>query len=308
MKKNILISVCALLLILGVFLLIRQPETPHTAHLKVVTTLFPLYDMAKNIGGADADVTLLLPPGMEAHSFEPKPSDMLKIAGADIFIYTGKFMEPWAHDITQTLSGTRPIVVDASRGTHMIAGTVHDPDEPAGTMDPHIWLDFDNAKIMAQNIADAFIAADDTNAGAFRQAAGRYTDALAALDTGFRTTLATCKTKEIVYGGHSAFGYLANRYGLHFVAAQGVAPDAEPTARGLAGLIDQIREHHIQYIFFEELSSPKVAETIAEETKVTLLPLNAAHNLSKDQWDRGVSFFDILNTDLENLKKGLACS
>ena len=127
------------------------------------------------------------------------------------------------------------------------------------------------------------------------------------MDTLYRTTLAACKDKEIVYGGHYAFGYMAKRYGLKYLAAQGVSPDAEPTANDLVKLVEQIEKDKIRYVFYEELTSPKIAETIAGETKAKLLLLNAAHNLSRDQFEQGLSFFDILKKDLENMRVGLEC-
>jgi len=275
--------------------------------IKVVTTLFPLYDMAKNIGADKGEVFLLLPPGVEAHSFEPKPSDIVKINEADIFVYTGKFMEPWAEGIIKSTVNKNLIVVDASRGTKMIPGVFHDADEPAGSLDPHIWLDFDNAETMVRNIAQAFQSKDSVNESFYEQKADDYANKLSELDSAYKTTLAACKGKEIVYAGHYAFGYLANRYGLKYLAAQGVSPDAEPTAKDLVNLVMLIKKDNAEYVFYEELTSPKIAETIAGETKAKLLLLNAAHNLAKDEIEKGVSFFDILKRDLDNLKVGLKC-
>ena len=280
-------------------------EGPHK--IKVVTTLFPLYDMAKNIGADKAEVSLLLPPGVEAHSFEPKPSDIVKINEADIFVYTGKFMEPWAEGIVKSTVNRNLIVVDASKGTKMIPGVFHDADEPAGSLDPHIWLDFDNAKTMVKNIAQAFQSKDSANKGFYDQKADEYGNKLSELDSAYKTTLVACKSKEIIYAGHYAFGYLAKRYGLKYLAAQGVSPDAEPTAKDLVNMVKQINKDKVEYLFYEELTSPKIAETVAGETKAKLLLLNAAHNLAKDEIEKGVSFFDILNRDLDNLKVGLEC-
>ena len=277
------------------------------AKLKVVTTLFPLYDQAKNIGGAQADVYQLLPPGVEAHSFEPKPSDIVRINEADIFIYTGKFMEPWVEDILHSVSNPNLIVVDASQGTKMIPGVFHDADEPAGSLDPHIWLDFDNAKIMASNINQAFIKKDSPNQTVYQLATDAYVNQLTQLDEKYRTALANCQSKKIIYGGHYAFGYLANRYGLEYFAAQGIAPDAEPTAADLIALVKQLKTEKIKYIFYEELSSPKIAQTIASESSAQMLLLNAAHNLSKEQFDSAWSFLEILENNLANLKIGLGC-
>ncbi len=275
--------------------------------IRVVTTLFPLYDMARHIGGDRADVTLLLPPGVEPHSFEPRPGDIFKINEADIFVYTGKFMEPWAEGIIQGAANKNLIVVDAGRGTKMIAGILHDSDEPAGSPDPHIWLDFDNAKVMTGNIARAFETMDSADRDFYRRNAGDYDRRLTDLDSAYRTALSACGRKEIIYAGHYAFGYLANRYGLKYLAAQGVSPDAEPTASDLVRLVNQIRKDRVRYVFYEELTTPKIAETLAAETGAEMLQLNAAHNLTRDQFEKGLSFFDILGRDLDNLKIGLGC-
>lgn len=312
-KNKILVGigvVIVCMIIILVTLSIRQ-STSGPAYgpqrIKVITTLFPLYDMAKNIGGDRAEVSLLLPPGVEAHSFEPKPSDIVKINEADIFIYTGKFMEPWAEDVIKGAVNKNLYVVDASVGTKMIPAVFHNADESVGALDPHIWLDFDNAKIMVKNIEQSFEIKDNANANFYEQKADAYSNKLSELDSKYKTALAACKDKEIVYGGHYAFGYMANRYGLKYLAAQGVSPDSEPTANDLANLIDQIKKDKIKYVFYEELTSPKIAETIADETNAKLLLLNAAHNISKDQFEQGVSFFDILNANLNNLKIGLEC-
>jgi zinc transport system substrate-binding protein len=283
----------------------NQPTVPPQHQLKIVTTQFPLYDMAKHIGADKAQVLMLLPPGVEAHTFEPKPSDILKINEADIFVYTGKFMEPWAEDIVKSVNNKKLIVVDASLGTKMLPAVFHDTDEPTGALDPHIWLDFDNPKIMVKNILTAMETQDPSNKSLYEQQAAKYDNQLTALDSSYRTTLARCKRKEIIYGGHYALGYLAHRYGLKYIAAQGISPDSEPTAKDIAKLIDQIKKDQIQYIFYEELTSPKIAEALARETQAKLLPLSPGHNVSKTQFEQGITFFDILTTDLANLKIGL---
>jgi zinc transport system substrate-binding protein len=278
-----------------------------TNKIKVVTTLFPLYDMAKNIGGNNAEVTLLLPPGVEAHSFEPKPSDIVKINEADIFIYTGKSMEPWAEDIKKSLTNKNLFIVDSSQGTKMIPVSAPGATTPIGPLDPHIWLDFSNAKIMVQNITQAFMAKDNIRSSFYQQNADNYSARLSQLDSEYRTPLATCQNKQIIYSGHYAFGYVASRYGLSYSSAQGPSPDSEPTASDLEKLVDQIRQNNIQYIFYEELASSKIAQTITHETNAKMLLLNAAHNVTKDQLQQNVSFFDIMENDLNNLKVGLQC-
>jgi zinc transport system substrate-binding protein len=308
--KNKLLAVAGVIVALAAthFLKTADILADRAQHkINVITTLFPLYDMAKNIGGDETDVSLLLPAGAEAHSFEPKPSDIIKINEADVFVYTGKFMEPWAEDIIKSVTNKNLLIVDTSRGTKMIREVFHGEDEPVGSPDPHIWLDFDNAKTMVRNISHAMEAKDIANKDFYERKADDYINKLTELDNAYKTALASCKDREIVYGGHYAFGYLANRYGLKYLAAQGVSPDAEPTARDLANLVEQIKKNKIKYIFYEELTSPKIAETIASETNVRMLLLNAAHNVSKDQLEQDISFFEILKADLDNLKIGLEC-
>lgn len=270
------------------------PAGPH--RLKVITTLFPLYDMARYVGGERADVSLLLPPGVESHSFEPRPSDVINISRADVFVFTGRYMEPWAADLTGNINSRTLLVVDASRGIRLIG---------EGAPDPHIWLDFGNAAGMVDTIAAAFVSRDPSDKDYFLKRAAEYNAKLAALDKEYRDALAACRGREIVYGGHYAFGYLARRYGLKYVAAQGLSPDAEPTAADLARLVEQVRQGHIKYVFYEELTSPKIAETIASETGAKLLLLNAAHNVTRDQLKNNTTFFDIMESDLKNLKVGL---
>lgn len=313
-KSRILIYIIFIVLIfigLLVFFLLKSQTgndkntVSENKKLQVVTTLFPLYDFAKNIGQDKVQVTLLLPPGVEAHSFEPKPSDVLLINKADIFIYTGKFMEPWAEDIIKSITNKNLVVVNASNGINLISAVFNNPDEPAGSIDPHIWLDFDNDKMIVNSIAAAFVKKDPENKSFYEKNAKEYNLQLTDLDKDYKSALSLCKSKEIIYAGHYAFGYLAKRYGLKYLAAQGVSPDAEPTANDLINLVNQIKKDNIKYIFYEELASPKIAETLSKETGAKLILLNAAHNVSKEQLEKGITFISIMKSNLENLKIGL---
>lgn len=313
MKNGTLFIVCALIVVSAALAVStvsrRRAAVPAggARGLKVVATIFPLYDMARAIGGGHADVALLLPPGVEAHSFEPRPGDIAAISEADIFIYTGKFMEPWAEDLVGGVLNKGLLTVNAGSGVELAGGSGGNSGKTAPSPDPHIWLDFDYAKKMAANISAAFSAKDPGHGEAYSRAASDYEKELSALDTAYKTGLSACRTREIIYGGHYAFGYLARRYGLKYLSAQGLSPDSEPTAGELAALIERIKKEGIRFVFYEELISPKIAETLAAETGARTLPLNAAHNVGRDQIARGVSFFDILRGDLDSLKTGLEC-
>lgn len=298
-------------LILGVMIFVlataNKQDNIKNNKLQVVTTLFPLYDFAKIVGQDKVEVSLLLPPGVEAHSFEPKPSDIVKINDSDLFVYTGKFMEPWADDIIKGVTNKNVVFVNTSDGISLMKLTEGMPDEAHG-FDPHIWLDFDNNKIMVDSIAKALAAKDPANADFYQSNAAAYKNILAQLDNQYKTTLSKCESREIVYGGHYAFGYLAKRYNLQYLAAQGLAPDSEPTASDLAKLVEQVKKNNIKYVFYEEMTSPKIAETISNETNAKMLLLNAAHNVTREDVENNVSFAKIMEENLTNLKTGLSCS
>lgn len=299
-KSKIIIVLFGLVLITIILVLNSQSMIYRDSEkIKVATTLFPYYNFAKIIGGEKAKVSLLLPPGVEAHSFEPKPSDILNINNSDIFIYTGDFMEVWAEDILTGIDNKNINIVFAADGIELL---VKDR-----TIDPHIWLDFDNSKKIADNILKAFLDKDSENSDFYIKNADELKINLSSLDNEFKTDLLNCHKNTLVYGGHYAFGYLVEKYNLNYFAAQGLAPDSEPTAKDLFDLINQIKNNSIKYIFYEELSSPKIAETISSETGAELLFLNPAHNVGEEDVASDVSFIDIMRRNLENIKIGLEC-
>ncbi|MBJ6752556.1 metal ABC transporter substrate-binding protein [Geomonas anaerohicana] len=279
--------------------------------IQVVTTLFPLYDFARTIGGNRATVTLLLPPGVEPHSFEPRPEDVVRVNRADLFIYTNAAMEPWAANIISGLDRGKVEVVEGGKGIPLMQGPVsdqhrceHDAHEGKG-VDPHIWLDFDNARTIARNILAAYVARDPANKAFYQQNAAKLDGQLAALDQQYKETLAQCPKKVLLHGGHYAFGYLARRYGLKYISASAVNADAEPTPAKLAELVQVMRREHLNYVYTEELLSPRIAETIARETGAKVLMLRAGHNVTKDDLQRGVTFISLMEENLRNLKTGL---
>jgi zinc transport system substrate-binding protein len=282
-----------------------------TRRLNVVTTLFPLYDFAKAVAGDQAQVTLLLPPGVEPHSFEPKPEDMVRVSKADVVVYTNRYMEPWAVKMLGTIP-TKPEVVDAGKGVTLLKGgekhehgTAEDADH--GGIDPHIWLDFNNAQVMVQNIAEGLVRRDPAHRDLYLERAKAYQQELQKLDDDFKSGLAHCRTRTFLEGGHYAFGYLAHRYDLKYQSAQALNPDAEPTPQKLAQLVQEMRKNGLKYVYCEELLSPATADMIARETGAQVLLLNGAHNIRKGDLEKGVSFISLMRQNLENLKKGMGC-
>ncbi|MDD2541083.1 MAG: zinc ABC transporter substrate-binding protein [Desulfuromonadaceae bacterium] len=314
----VVVTCCIALFVAGC----KKAGEQQTGHLQVVTTLFPLYDFARTIGGDKAQVTMLLPPGVEPHTFEPRPEDMIRISRANLFIYTNKYMEPWVDKIITGIDNKSLRVVNAGErvkyrpggtdGTHehvhgQMGGGNDNHEHDAKGMDPHIWLDFTNAALMVDTILDGFIAADPANGDFYRQNAETLKKRLAALDDKYRKTLASCSTRLILHGGHYTFGYLAHRYGLEYHALSGISSDSEPSAERMASLVREIRSSGAKYLFAEELLSPRLTETLAQEAGVGVLMLHGAHNLSRDDMSRNVTFFDLMDRNLKQLQKGLQC-
>ena len=315
MQRRLLLTISLFLIVLlGIASCQRKDEKVEVAEqksLQVVTSLYPLHEFAKNIGKEKVDVTLLLPSGLEPHGFEPKPGDILRINNADIFIYTGRFMEPWVEDILKGINNKKLLVIDTSTGITLLKKLDDHGHDHAhghgGGVDPHIWLDLSNAQKMVDNILNGFIEGDPANSSFYTANALHYKTKLNDLDMKFKDMLRDCKKDVIIHGGHFAFGYLAKRYNFQYISAKGISPDAEPTPRRLVELINKMKKHDLRHIFFEPLISPRVSETIARETGATLLNLHGGHNLTKEEWDRGVTFISIMKQNLENLKIGLQC-
>lgn len=289
--------------------------------LKVIATIFPLYDFARNIGGDRISVTMLLPPGSDVHHYELKPNDIIRVSKADIFLFTSFELEQWAYKIINAAAEkTNMLAVETGQDAfllplpespeldpdHSEAPRAKDPDH-ASKYDPHIWLDAANAQKMIDNIAAAFIIRDPKNSEVYKENAGRYKRRLTELDEKCRVSLSACKTKTVLHAGHWAFAYLANRYGLRYQSAYNSSADAEPSPQQILALMEQVRAQKLRYIYYEDLTAPKLASMMASETGVELLKLNNGHDVGKKDFQEGETFLSLMEKNLVNLKKGMQC-
>lgn len=275
--------------------------------LRVAATLFPQYDFACEIAGDMAQVTLLLPPGTESHSYEPTPADILLLEKADLFLYTGSAMEPWAARILEGLRNDRLQVVDVTEGIPLSSLPEEQGEaEHSHAMDPHVWTSPANARTIADNTARALSAADPAHAAEYMKNAADYDQKLAGLDSRFRELTQNAKRTEIVFAGRFAFRYLFKEYGLQYTAAyDSCSEQTEPNARAVAEIVDKIQEEGLPAVYYEELVDPKVARSISEETGVQMLLLHSCHNLSRQEREEGLHYLSLMEQNLENLKKGL---
>jgi len=275
--------------------------------LTVVASVFPLYDFAREVAGSAAEVRLLLPPGVEPHSWEPKPSDILELSRADIFVYTSIIMEPWAGGIAAAVAGNNILIVpimDSLGFPHPQAG--QDEDHTYGE-DPHFWLDLSLSERTVKIMEDLLIREDPANRNHYVANAGIYADRLHQLDTAFMSGLMDCASRHLVTGGHAAFGHLTRRYGLKQVSVYGLSPDAEPTPRHLAAVVNEVKNYNVRTIFSEELVNPRMAEVLSRETGAGVMILNPGGNLTTAQWREGLTFLHIMERNLKTLREGLDC-
>lgn len=284
----------------------------------VVTTIYPLYYIAQQIGGDEANVVNLVAAGVEPHDWTPKSRDLTQANKAQLFLYNGAGLEGWMDDFLPAItSGSDVRTVEASRGIALIDGRGEEEDEHGrgeaeeaeehhdhGNADPHTWVSPRSALTMAANVKDAFLAVDPAHGADYEARYEKLNDRLIALDAKFAATLAPYAGKDIVVS-HQAFGYLCRDYGLNQLAIMGLSPDAEPRAQDLLDIADYVKEHGIKTIFFEELVSPRLADTLAKEANVGTTVLNPLEGLTPEQEKAGEDYFSIMEANLQNLQKAL---
>lgn len=233
----------------------------------IVTTHTVLADFAQNVGGELVAVECILPNNVDPHSYEPKPADVRRLAKADLVIVNGLGLEPWATRLIEN-SGFRGRVVEASQRIPRKLPLLDRHDEGPATIDPHAWQNPLNAIAYVESISDALCGIDPANTKQYRANATAYEEQLKALDleAAARFSALPANRRKLVTS-HDALQYLADRYGLEIVPIAAAQPEREPSARELAAIITRIRELGIHAVFFEPTSSPKLAETVARETK-----------------------------------------
>ena len=282
--------------------------------LSVYASFYPMYDFAVKIGGDKADVVNMVPAGTEPHDWEPTAADVAGLEQAAIFIYNGAGMEHWAEDVLESLQNKDLIAVEASKDIALMEGhhehegeeeEHEDEEEHEGEeFDPHVWLSPVNAKKEMENIKNAFVQADPDNKEYYEANYVKYAADFDALDKEFQDALSVLPKKDIIVS-HEAFGYLCAAYGLNQIGIEGLAPDSEPDPARMAEIIEFAKENDVKVIFFEELVSPKVSETIADAIGAQTAVLSPIEGLSDEQQAAGDDYFAVMRKNLEALKAAL---
>lgn len=298
--------------------------------LNIVTTLFPQYDFAKQIAGDKGDVKLLLSPGQDSHSFEPTPEDIITIQNADVFIYNGGEAEAWIDKVIDSID-TKKVntikmmdyvkAVKEEEVEGMEPEDEHDHEKEAleqkgennnqdhedeEEYDEHIWTSPKNAIRMVEGIKDTLVKVNNVNSKDYNTNYEKYIKELEKLDKSLTDTVSKAKRKMLVFGDKFPFRYLVDDYGLTYRAAfNGCSTQTEPSIETVTYLINKVKENKIPAIYHIEMSNKKIAKTISEETGAKVLLLHSAHNVTKEEFNKGITYIDIMNNNITNLKEGL---
>ncbi|MEG0855971.1 MAG: metal ABC transporter substrate-binding protein [Terrisporobacter sp.] len=270
--------------------------------IKIYTSIYPLYDLTSKIGGDKVDVINLVPAGTEPHDWEISSSDIVNLEKADMLIYNGAGIESWSEKVISTIENKEIIFVKTSQGLDIHKG--HKDNKSHGHNDPHTWLSVENAKEEMENIKDALVKKDPNNADYYEKNYETYAKKFDNLDKKYEDTLNPIKNKSIIVA-HEAFGYLCDEYDIKQVAIEGLTPDSEPDPAKMTEIIKFAKDNKISTIFFEELVSPKVAETIAKEVGAKTEVLNPLEGLSEESIKNGEDYFSVMEDNLQAIYDSL---
>ena len=241
--------------------------------ISVVTTIFPPYDFVREIAGDEVNLTMLLKPGEETHSYEPTPQDIIDIQNSDVFIYTGGENDVWVEDILSSMPESDMLTL---RLTDCV------------------------------DTVEEFSQADPSGSELYAENALAYQEKLVDLDRQFRNIADNAKRDVMIFGDRFPFRYFADEYGLEYYAAfPGCAGDTEPSAATMVFLIEKVREENVPAVLKMELSNDDIANAVAEATGTEVKVFYSCHNLSADDFESGETYLSMMQKNVETLKEVL---
>lgn len=291
--------------------------------LKVVTTIFAPYDFSRQIAGEDAKITMLLPPASETHTFEPTPQDIINIQNCDVFVYIGGESDSWIEDVLKDIDTSKIKVIPLMKEVDLLEEETvegmqeeeheheheheHDGEEhQEEEYDEHIWTSPKNSIKIVEKLQQTFMEVDEANKDDYKKNGDSYIAELEELDAKFQNVVEHAERKTIVFGDRFPLRYFAEEYGLDYYAAfPGCAEDTEPSASTIAFLIDKVKEEKIPVVYHLELSNEKMADTICESTGAKKLLFHACHNISKEDFENGVTYVELMEKNVETLQEAL---
>ena len=309
-------------------------STSDKTQTEVYASTFATAAIAREIGGDQVNVKMIVPSGADPHSYEPTSKQLTEIAKGDLFLLTGTTLEPYSKKIQESLKGTDVRFVETSKDVNLLESDAtlhaheeeghsedehaheeeghddHATDKPAheeeghdhGKYDPHVWLDPTNAKAMARSITVALSKEIPKDKATFEKNLKAFDQQADALDKEFKQAVADGSKKELLVT-HAAYGYLAERYGFTQLPIAGISPSDEPSQKQLAALVKEARMHDLKYVAFEETVSPKVARVIQKEIGAESVTIHNLESVTKAQ--QNSSYFKLMEENVQTLKQAL---
>ena len=302
-------------LVLVTFAIINLRRSDETELTRIVASNYIGYDIARAVTGKPEEVSMLLKPGAEMHSFEPTPEDILKIKNAELFIYVGGESEKWIEEILEnneipSEKTLRLMDLVELKDEEIVEGMEEGaPDEESAEheeYDEHIWTSPTNMRQLIDGVRMKLTMIDPATSKQYGMNASRYESRFVDIDRKVREIVSSSNKNELVFADRFPFRYFVDEYDIKYYAAfPGCAEQTEASASTIAFLIKKVREDGIGVVLKTELTSDKLAKTISEETGAKIMTLNAGHNISAEDFRKGVRYADIMEENIEVLKEAL---
>lgn len=293
-------------------------EKKEDGRLKVVATVFAEYDFLRNIAGDAIHLSMLMMPGADLHAFDPTPKDIMKVQEADLFVTVGGESDAWSEKIIDSIDDKKlqtirlmdcvDTVVEEEIVEGMEAEEEHEEhgEEEEKEFDEHVWTSPKNAVQIIEKLTDKLCQMDGANAELYQANAKSYIEKLYKLDKTFTELIQNAKRKEIIVADRFPFRYFADAYGLKYYAAfPGCSTQTGASVETIAFLIRKAQEDGIPVIFHMEMSSEAMCNTICDETGAKKAQLNAVHNISRQDFDKGKGYLELMRENIEVLKEAL---
>jgi len=303
MKKALILGIFIMIIVVGLVLVNTTTDAKHSSNTKSIgVSTFALYDIASHLLPQEIDVFMVVPFGVDVHSFEPTPKDMVRIQESELFFYSGAGLEPWSHAFTNNKNS-----VNMSQYVSLIEmDKDHEHHHNTYGLDPHYWLSIANMQGLSEEMASQLLEAFPKYSKQITGNAKSYITTLKALGQKSKAMFLECHKKEIVVN-HNAFGYLAHDYGFKIHALSGFSPDAMPSASNMARLVRLVKQEHIKTLFFESFVSDKLMRSIAKESGADIEVLQPLANISGDAYEAGEDYVSIMQTNITKLAEVLEC-
>ena len=308
MKNKIII----LVLLISLVLISGCGKNKNDSKYTIVTTSFPGFDFARAITEeTDFNVIMLIKPGSEMHHYEPTPQDIINIEKSDLFIYVGGDSDSWIEDVLKDIDTKKTKIIKLMDLVNVveeetIEGMEEEEEKEEIEYDEHIWTSPSNVIAIIEKLKEEIIKIDENDKEKYEKNSSLYINKIKDIDEEIKEIVNNSKRKELVFADRFPFRYFVDEYNLDYYAAfKGCSEQTEASAKTIAFLIDKVKKDNIPVVFKIELSDGKIAENISKATQAKILEFHSAHNISQKDFDKGLTYIDIMKNNVKALKEAL---